>query len=104
MPVVWTDRCRLHDPGGEIFLGVRTPGTEVAERADAILAALVEADAHVVGAEEHPCYGGSCYLNNSAVAAAAVADRLQGAVPSSTSTRITATARKRSSTSAATCS
>jgi acetoin utilization deacetylase AcuC-like enzyme len=53
MPVVWSDRCRLHDPGGEIFVGVRTPGTEVAERADAILAALVEADAPIIGAEEH---------------------------------------------------
>ena len=33
MPVVWSDRCRLHDPGGEIFVGVRTPGTEVVARA-----------------------------------------------------------------------
>jgi acetoin utilization deacetylase AcuC-like enzyme len=54
MPVVWSDRCRLHDPGGEIFVGVRTPGTEVAERTDAILAALVEADAPIVEAEERP--------------------------------------------------
>ncbi len=54
MPVVWSDRCRLHDPGGEIFVGVRTPGTEVAERADTILAALVEAEAAVVDAEGHP--------------------------------------------------
>ena len=53
MPVVWSDRCRLHDPGGEIFVGVRTPGTEVAERADVILAALVGADALLVEAEEH---------------------------------------------------
>ena len=48
MPVVWSDRCRLHDPGGEIFVGVRTPGTEVVARADAILAALAEVDARVV--------------------------------------------------------
>jgi acetoin utilization deacetylase AcuC-like enzyme len=53
MPVVWSDRCRLHDPGGEIFVGVRTPGTEVVARADAILAALAEADARVVEAEQH---------------------------------------------------
>jgi acetoin utilization deacetylase AcuC-like enzyme len=53
MPVVWTDRCRLHDPGAEIWVGVRTPGTEVPARADAILAALVEADAEVVEAEKH---------------------------------------------------
>ena len=54
MPVVWSDRCRLHDPGGEIFVGVRTPGTEVVARADVILAALAEADADVVDAEQHP--------------------------------------------------
>ena len=53
MPVVWSDRCRLHDPGGEIFVGVRTPGTEVVARADVILAALAEADAGVVDAEQH---------------------------------------------------
>src|SRR3954452_16602012 len=54
MPVVWSDRCRLHEPGGEIFVGVRGPGTEVAARADAILAALGEAEAPIVAAEEHP--------------------------------------------------
>jgi acetoin utilization deacetylase AcuC-like enzyme len=53
MPVVWSDRCRLHDPGGEIFVGVRTPGTEVVARVDAILAALAEADARVVEADQH---------------------------------------------------
>jgi acetoin utilization deacetylase AcuC-like enzyme len=40
MPVVWSDACRLHEPDGEIFVGVRTPGTEVAARVDAIRAAL----------------------------------------------------------------
>ena len=25
MPVVWSDRHRLHDPGGEVWVGVRTP-------------------------------------------------------------------------------
>src|SRR5689334_14547364 len=53
MPVVWDERCRLHDPGGEIWVGVRTSGTETAERADAILAALAESDARVVDAEPH---------------------------------------------------
>jgi len=53
MPVVWSDRCRLHDPGGEIFVGVRTPGTEVVARADVILAALAEAGARAVDAEQH---------------------------------------------------
>src|SRR6476659_1321732 len=53
MPVVWSERCRLHDPGGEIFVGVRTAGPEVVARIDAILAALLEEDARVVTAEQH---------------------------------------------------
>jgi acetoin utilization deacetylase AcuC-like enzyme len=40
MPVVWTDRHRLHEPGGEVWVGVRTPGTEVPERAERIRAEL----------------------------------------------------------------
>ncbi len=51
MPVVWSDRHRLHEPGGEVWVGVRTPGTEVPERAERILAAL--ADAPRVEAREH---------------------------------------------------
>jgi acetoin utilization deacetylase AcuC-like enzyme len=51
MPVVWDERCRLHEPGAEIFVGVRTPGTETAARADALLAAFAEA--RVVEAEPH---------------------------------------------------
>jgi acetoin utilization deacetylase AcuC-like enzyme len=42
MPVVWDERCRLHEPGAEIYIGVRTPGTETPERANALLAALGE--------------------------------------------------------------
>ena len=53
MPVVWSDRCRLHEPGGEVFVGVRTRGTEVVARADAILTALREADARILDAEQH---------------------------------------------------
>jgi acetoin utilization deacetylase AcuC-like enzyme len=53
MPVVWSDRCRLHEPGGEIWVGVRTASTEVGARADAILTALLEAGTHVVEAEAH---------------------------------------------------
>jgi acetoin utilization deacetylase AcuC-like enzyme len=131
MPVVWSDACRLHEPGGEIFVGVRTPGTEVPQRVDAIRRALadatfVEAETHAAEAllhvheaplleflahawgqwtdarlSEEPgaglvsggaraayacvrppghhagvcSFGGSCYLNNSAVAAAALAER-----------------------------
>lgn len=51
MPVVWDERCRLHDPAGEVFVGVRTPGTETIARLDAITAALDEA--RLVAAEPH---------------------------------------------------
>ena len=54
LPVVWSDRCRLHEPGGEIWLGLRTAGTEVAARTDAILSALRAQGARVVEAERHP--------------------------------------------------
>jgi acetoin utilization deacetylase AcuC-like enzyme len=52
MPVVWSDRHRLHEPGGEVWVGVRTPGTEVPERAERIRAAL--AGAEFVAAEPQP--------------------------------------------------
>jgi acetoin utilization deacetylase AcuC-like enzyme len=54
MPVVWSDRHRLHEPGGEVWVGVRTPGTEVPARADAIRDALAAEDARLVAAEPHP--------------------------------------------------
>jgi oligopeptide/dipeptide ABC transporter ATP-binding protein len=53
MPVVWSDSCRLHEPAGEIWIGVRTPGTETAARADAILAGLAEEEPRIVTAEQH---------------------------------------------------
>ena len=53
MPVVWSDRHRLHDPGAEIWVGVRTPGTELPSRAERIRAALEEAGAPVVEASAH---------------------------------------------------
>ncbi len=53
MPVVWSERHRLHEPGGEVYVGVRTPGTELPERADRIRDALVVAGAPVVEAVEH---------------------------------------------------
>ena len=40
MPVVWTDRHRLHEPKGEVWLGVWIEGTEVPARGDRIRAAL----------------------------------------------------------------
>lgn len=54
MPVVWSDRHRLHDPGGEVWVGVRTPGTEVPERAERIREALEGAGARVVHAAAQP--------------------------------------------------
>jgi acetoin utilization deacetylase AcuC-like enzyme len=51
MPVVWSDRCLLHEPLAEIWVGIRTPAAETPERAKAILATL---DARVVEAEPHP--------------------------------------------------
>ena len=53
MPVVWSDRHRLHDPGGEVWVGVRIPGTELPARADAIRATLPQAGARFVDAEPH---------------------------------------------------
>jgi acetoin utilization deacetylase AcuC-like enzyme len=51
MPLVGADSCRLHEPGGEIFVGVRMPATEVPARLDRIRdalsgATLVDAVAH----------------------------------------------------------
>jgi acetoin utilization deacetylase AcuC-like enzyme len=54
MPVVWSDRHRLHDPGGEVWVGVRTPGTELPERAERIRAALEQHGARIVDAESQP--------------------------------------------------
>ena len=54
MPVVWSDDHRLHDPAGEIWLGVRIPGTELPERADRIRTALEDDGARVVNAEPQP--------------------------------------------------
>jgi acetoin utilization deacetylase AcuC-like enzyme len=50
MLAVWSDSHRLHDPGGEVWVGVRTPGTELPERAERIRATLGE----VVEAQRHP--------------------------------------------------
>jgi acetoin utilization deacetylase AcuC-like enzyme len=44
MPVVHDERCRLHEPGGELFVGVRTPGTETPARLDALLVTFGDAD------------------------------------------------------------
>jgi acetoin utilization deacetylase AcuC-like enzyme len=53
-PVVWDDRCLLHEPGGEVWIGLPDPGNEVPARAERIRDALVAAGAPVRTAEAHP--------------------------------------------------
>jgi acetoin utilization deacetylase AcuC-like enzyme len=54
LPIVWSDRHRRHDPGGEVWIGVRTPGTEVPQRADAIREELETRGATFVDVRPHP--------------------------------------------------
>jgi acetoin utilization deacetylase AcuC-like enzyme len=54
MPVVWSERHRLHEPGGEVWVGVRTPGTELPQRAERIRAQLIAAGARLVEAAAQP--------------------------------------------------
>ncbi len=54
MPVVWSERHRLHEPGGEVWVGVRTPGAELPERAERIRDALEQAGARFVQVEAQP--------------------------------------------------
>jgi len=54
MPVVWSDRHSSHDPGGEVWVGVRTPGTEVPERAERIREHLEADGARLVQARPQP--------------------------------------------------
>ncbi|MGD0686044.1 MAG: histone deacetylase family protein [Streptosporangiaceae bacterium] len=53
IPVVWSADCLLHEPDGEVWLGVWEQGTEVPERAVMLLAALTEAGAPVTPAVAH---------------------------------------------------
>jgi acetoin utilization deacetylase AcuC-like enzyme len=53
LPVVWSDAHVGHDPDGEIWVGVRTPGTEVPARAEVIRAAVTAAGARLVPADRH---------------------------------------------------
>ena len=53
MKVVWSSATRLHEPKGEVWVGVPTPGTEVAERVDRILGALDGAAFELVEASDH---------------------------------------------------
>lgn len=51
--VVWSPDTRLHDPRWEVWVGVQTPGTEVAARVDEILAALGRLGLPERGPEAH---------------------------------------------------
>jgi acetoin utilization deacetylase AcuC-like enzyme len=53
VPVVWSEDCLRHEPDGEVWLGVRDPGTEVPARATVLRDALAAAGAPVVPAEAH---------------------------------------------------
>ena len=50
---VWSDACLRHEPGAEVWVGTRTPATEVPERALAIREALLEVGAPEVPAVAH---------------------------------------------------
>jgi acetoin utilization deacetylase AcuC-like enzyme len=52
-PVIWSPDTVAHDPAAEIWLGVRTPGTEVAERVHVIRDAVTEAGAPLHEARSH---------------------------------------------------
>jgi acetoin utilization deacetylase AcuC-like enzyme len=49
-PFVWNDECLRHEPEAEIWVGTRTPATEVPARASAIREALSAAGAREVAA------------------------------------------------------
>jgi acetoin utilization deacetylase AcuC-like enzyme len=53
VPVVWSEDCLRHEPAGEVWLGIRDPGTEVPARALALREALSAAGAPVLPAREH---------------------------------------------------
>lgn len=52
-PFVWSDACLRHDPAAEVWVGVRTPATEVPARALAIREALLAGGAREVAATAH---------------------------------------------------
>jgi acetoin utilization deacetylase AcuC-like enzyme len=53
LPFVWSEDCLRHEPEAEIWVGVRTPATEVPHRALAIREALTAAGAGEVAAVAH---------------------------------------------------
>lgn len=46
IPVVWSPETKRHVPRHEVWVGVPTPGTELPERVDVVLEALVEHPRH----------------------------------------------------------
>lgn len=53
MLFVWSDECLRHEPAAEIWVGTRTPATEVPARVERIRAALRSAGAEEVAAFAH---------------------------------------------------
>jgi len=53
LPAVWHDDCLLHEPQGEVWLGIWEAGTEVPERAVVLLDALRSAGAAITSATAH---------------------------------------------------
>src|SRR5215471_10966250 len=53
LPFVWSDDCLRHEPDAEVWVGVRTPATEVPGRGLAIREALLEVGAVEVRAVAH---------------------------------------------------
>jgi len=53
MPAVWSESHRLHDPHGEVWVGVTIPPDEVPARGEVIRAALVTAGARIVEPTPH---------------------------------------------------
>ena len=52
-PFVWSDDCLRHEPAAEVWVGVRTPATEVPDRAVAVRGELLAAGAREVAAVAH---------------------------------------------------
>ncbi len=53
LPVIWSENSSLHEPSGEVWLGVWEEGTEVPARAQVLLGALAGAGAAVTAARPH---------------------------------------------------
>ncbi len=53
LPFAWSDACLRHDPTAEVWVGARTPATEVPRRVTAIRSSLAAAGAREVAATPH---------------------------------------------------